>query len=118
MIMGYQKRIKWNCFVCLAVTSMLSKYAVQVKGILFIAKLFGDEYVRNHRFSGCNSLSYDYSEDEAYYFVGFEENPDDNKWDIYAYVAVNKKTGEVRFLDFRLPSGIRMKNPSHPVIYA
>ena len=97
---------------------MYNQNDVQILGILKIADLFGDEYVRNHRFSGCNAISYDFSDNEAHYFVGFEGNQEKNIWTEFAYVAVNKNNGNVRFLDYKLPSGRRMENPPHPVIYS
>lgn len=97
---------------------MLSENAVQVKGIIFISKIFGEQYVRSHRFSYCSSICFDYSNEEAAYFTGFEGEKKENKWTVYASVAVNKTTGAVRFLDYRLPSGERMKDPINPVVYS
>lgn len=97
---------------------MLSEYAVQVKAILYVARLFGDDYVRQHRFSACSVLCYEFTDDEANVFLGFEGDNKENKWTEFASMAVNKITGDVRFLDYKLPSGRRMAKPVQPIIYA
>jgi hypothetical protein len=52
------------------------------------------------------------------YFCGFAGNKKTNKWTVFARVLVNRETKEAVFLDYRLPTGERMKKPIKPVIYS
>lgn len=96
---------------------MISKDNAMAIAILKIAELFGKEYVRNNFFNAC--VSYPKTDNVMYeYFCGFAGNENTNKWTVFARVLVNRETKEAVFLDYRLPTGERMKEPIKPVIYS
>lgn len=96
---------------------MLSENAVKVKAILYAASIFTDDYIRKHKDDACGCLYYPET-GEAEYFLGFAGDLPSNKWTEFIVVGVDVNTGKTRSLDYKLPSGFRMKNPISPVRYA
>lgn len=96
---------------------MLSIGDSKAKAIIKTSEIFGKKYVKENFNSAC--LAYPENEDILYeIFCGFERNEATNKWTVFSRVCVNRKTHEVKFLDYKLPSGERMKNPIKPVAYS
>ena len=64
----------------------------------------------------------EYDDVEYEYFIGFDDIDDadenDYKWKVFARVSVNRETGEVTVLDYKLPNGKRMENPIKPTSFA
>ena len=55
-------------------------------------------------------------------FFGFDDvdegDENDYKWKVFARVSVNRNTGKITFLDYKLPNGKRMENPIKPTSFA
>ena len=101
------------------VIEMWNKDEAKIAAQLFIAELFGKDYVRSHISDSCESYpSDDYDEVEYEYFLGFEGNDDTNLWTVFARVLVNRETKECIFLDYKTPDGKRMENPIKPTNFA
>lgn len=84
-----------------------------MEGVFATARLFGREYVRNN---------YDKKECECFaepkdgiarYFIAFTSVED--RWDVFCSVSIDQESGKTKYLDYRLPSGYRMKNPIEKV---
>lgn len=87
---------------------MMSRADAKAAGIIFIADLFGRDYVKRTFQKSCQAYPDD-DETDFEYFVGFESEND--RWSVYALVSVNRVTKEVSFLNYRLPNGETMPNP-------
>ena len=86
----------------------MSRGDAKAAAILFIADLFGRDYVRK-AFPGSCSACPKSDDTEFEYFIGFES--DNGKWSSYAIVLVNRETKECSILNYRLPNGESMPNP-------
>lgn len=80
-------------------------------------ELFGKDYMQKKFLGACHSKTF-LSEDEFEFFCGFEGNDTTNKWTVFARIMVNCESGETQVLDYKLPNGLRMKNPIKPVLLA
>ena len=95
---------------------MLTKEQAIADAWLAIAELVGKEYFRTHFESSCQSYP-DEDSDEANfeYFLAFEGDEKMGLWTVYARVSVNRETGKITLLDYKLPNGMSMENPVKPV---
>ena len=98
---------------------MLNIEEAKIDAWVAIANLMGLQYFRDHFAGSCGSYPTEESDDIEYeFFIGFEDDEITNKWTVFARVSVNRETREVKFLDYKTPSGIRMKNPIKPTRFA
>ena len=97
-------------------------FKARVVAIWFIVEI-GAVVIPNVSFPTEKSASYEKYDDVEYeYFIGFDDIGDmdesDYKWKVFARVSVNRVTGEVTILDYKLPNGKRMENPIKPTSFA
>lgn len=102
---------------------MLTKEQAKMDAWLAIADLMGRDYFREHFDGSCHSYPDDKYDDVEYeYFIGFDDINDaeenDYKWKVFARVSVNRESGKVTILDYKLPNGKRMENPIKPTSFA
>ncbi len=98
---------------------MWNKDEAKIAALLFVADLFGKDYIKSHISDSCESYpSNEYDEVEYEYFIGFEGNVDTNLWTVFARVLVNRETKVCSFLDYKTPDGNRMENPIKPTSFA
>lgn len=89
---------------------MLTNTNISVKGTLKTASLFSNEYVKEHAKNACYAISEEHN-GKYEVFIGFVGNSKTNQWEVFSFISVDSDTGKTEFLDYRLPSGLRMKNP-------
>lgn len=92
---------------------MLSRADMMMEGVFATARLFGEDYVRNNYHSKECEVFAEAKNGVSRYFVAFTSNK--NKWDVFCSVSIDQETGKTKYLDYRLPSGLRMKNPIEKV---
>ena len=89
---------------------MISKNGAQICGFNLIGSIFPADYLKeNCKNAGC--MISDVYDGKYEYFLGFESDTKSHIWTVYASVSINADNGNAIFLDYRLPSGLRMKNP-------
>lgn len=93
---------------------MFPESDIRALGVLKTADLFTDEYVSKMFPDSCQSYC-DWDENKVHYFIGFKMDDTDDLWKEFSYMEIDKKTGNVDFLDYKLPSGFRMESPKLPI---
>ena len=88
----------------------------KIIGTLEMAKLFGDEYIRQNAIGAAESIS-EKIDGEIRYFLGSRGDAS-GSWTEYALVGVDPANDKARFLDYKLPDGKRMEKPIVPIPYA
>ena len=89
---------------------MISKNGAQICGFNLVGSIFPEDYLKNKYKNACCMISDEYN-GEYEYFLGFDSDSSSHLWKVFASVSINADTGKAQFLDYRLPSGCRMKNP-------
>ena len=96
---------------------MINPYEARILAWKAIADKFGHDFFKSHFEGACEAYPSDEYVDsvEYEYFLGFEGDDSSGLWTVFARIVVNRETKEVVFLDYRMPDGHRMENPSKPI---
>lgn len=89
---------------------MISKNGAQISGFYLIGSIFPEDYLKAKCKEACCMVSEE-SDGKYEYFLGFESDQSNHLWNVFASVSIDANTGKSEFLDYRLPSGLRMRNP-------